>query len=42
MRPWLVAIMILVALATTIGSPVTGYAHDRGDGYAGPPIGFRK
>ncbi|WP_281179225.1 hypothetical protein [Paraburkholderia oxyphila] len=42
MRPWLVAIMVIVAIATTIGHSTAGYAHDKGDGYAGPPIGFKK
>ena len=42
MRPWLIAIMIVVAMATTRGSPMTGYAHGKGDGYGGPPIGYRK
>jgi hypothetical protein len=41
-KPYLIAMMIIVAMATTIGSPMAGFAHDRGDGYAGPPAGFRK
>ncbi|MEM5310338.1 hypothetical protein [Paraburkholderia sp. JHI869] len=43
MRPYLVAFMVVVAVVTTIGCPTAGYAHGKGDGYAGPPpTGFRK
>lgn len=42
MKPYLIAILIIVALATTIGQPMAGYARDRAGHYAGPPAGFRK
>ncbi|HTR09603.1 MAG TPA: hypothetical protein VMJ11_23700 [Paraburkholderia sp.] len=43
MKPYLIAILVIVAVATTIAQPMACYAHDRADGYAGPPpTGFRK
>jgi len=42
MKPWLIAMLVIVAVATTIGQPMAAYAHDKADGYAGPPPGIRK
>jgi hypothetical protein len=42
MKPYLIVIAVIVAIATTVSCPTAGYPHDRAGGHAGLPTGFRK